>query len=76
MREVLRADKGYIYTNGEIYGTVIYLAETVSKDGFYQITKEGFDKVSYKETEHYMLTKSFLNNPERMLKYLFDDEDD
>jgi predicted ATPase len=42
----------------------------------YQITKEGFDKVSYKETEHYMLTKSFLNNPERMLKYLFDDEDD
>ena len=49
---------------------------TMPNSAIYQITKDGFDKVSYKETEHYMLTKSFLNNPERMLKYLFDDEND
>jgi predicted ATPase len=36
----------------------------------YQITEHGMDTVSYKETEHYQLTKRFLNNPEQMLKYL------
>lgn len=29
--------------------------------------------VSYEETEHYQVTKSFLENPNRMLHYLFDD---
>ena len=51
MREVLRANEGYIYTNGEIYGTVIYLAETVSKDGFYQITKEEYEKIIAEQME-------------------------
>jgi predicted ATPase len=27
----------------------------------------------YRETEHYILTKEFVNNPERMLSYLFED---
>jgi predicted ATPase len=29
--------------------------------------------VEYKQTEHYNLTKQFLDNPEKMLRYLFDD---
>lgn len=33
-----------------------------------EITKKGFIESSYKETEHYSLYKSFLNNPEYMLE--------
>lgn len=55
MREVLKADKGYIYTNGEIYGTKIYLAETVSKDSFYQITKEEYEKIMAEQMEEEMV---------------------
>ena len=36
-RIILEADEGYIYTNGEIYGSVICLAVGLSGDGFYQI---------------------------------------
>ena len=35
------------------------------------LTQEGIQSVSYRETEHYQLTKQFLDNPERMFKYLF-----
>ena len=45
MREILIADKGYIYTNGEIYGTKIYLAIGTDKNSFYQITKEEYEKI-------------------------------
>ena len=51
MREVLRANKGYIYTNGEIYGSIIYLAESVSKDDFCQITKEEYEKIMAEQME-------------------------
>ena len=50
MRTILKADEGYIYTNGEIYGSVIYLAEGVSKDDFHQITKEEYE-TKMKEAE-------------------------
>ena len=39
----------------------------------YEFSENGIKSVSYKETEHYRLTKQFLENPERMLKYLLDD---
>ena len=55
MREVLRADKGYVYTNGEIYGTIIYLAKSVSKDAFYQITKEEYEKIMAEQMEEEMV---------------------
>ena len=35
------------------------------------LTQEGIQEVSYRETEHYRLTKQFLENPERMFRYLF-----
>jgi len=38
----------------------------------YVLTEAGISLTPYKETEHYLITKSFLNNPERMLKYLCD----
>lgn len=39
----------------------------------YQLTENGIDTVTYIETEHYKLTKNFLDNPKRMLKYVFEE---
>ena len=37
----------------------------------FEFSKEyGICKTDYKNTEHYKITKSFLNNPEKMLSYL------
>ena len=38
----------------------------------FEFSENGIKKVPYKETEHYTVTKAFLENPERMLKYLFE----
>lgn len=38
----------------------------------YQITDDGIGKVNYEETDHYILTKQFLENPKQMMKYLFE----
>lgn len=35
--------------------------------------KEDFQQVKYKETEHYQITRSFLNNTEKMLDILIND---
>ena len=35
-----------------------------------QLGEDGIRPVDYRETEHYQVTKQFLENPERMLKYL------
>lgn len=40
----------------------------------YQITEDGIDKVSYEETEHFQVTRNFLNNHERMLKILLGED--
>ena len=37
------------------------------------ILMTGIHKVKYSETEHYKITKQFLDDPERMLRYLFRD---
>ncbi|MBQ7836431.1 MAG: AAA family ATPase [Clostridia bacterium] len=37
-----------------------------------EFSDNGIRSVPYKETEHYQVTKRFLEAPERMLKYLFD----
>jgi len=39
----------------------------------YQINDLGIEPVAYRETEHYQLTKQFLDNPEQMLKYLLEE---
>ena len=38
------------------------------------LTHEGIRCVSYEETEHYQITKQFLNAPEHMCKYLFSED--
>ena len=37
-----------------------------------EFSEHGIEPVSYKDTEHYAVTKQFLDSPERMLKYLFE----
>jgi len=37
----------------------------------YLLDDAGVKRTAYKETEHYRLTKDFMDNPERMLHYLF-----
>lgn len=39
------ADEGKVLTNGETYGTTISLAEGVGEAGFYEITKEEYEKI-------------------------------
>lgn len=36
------------------------------------LSEDGIKQVDYRDTEHYQITKRFLENPERMLNYLFD----
>ncbi len=37
----------------------------------YQIDSTGISRVNYEDTEHYAVTRAFLNNPEKMLAELF-----
>ena len=38
-----------------------------------QIDNTGIHRVNWKDTEHYQITRLFLENPERMLRHLFSD---
>lgn len=40
-----------------------------------ELSQKGIERVSYKDTEHYKITKQFLDNPEKMLHYLLSDAD-
>lgn len=40
----------------------------------FELSERGIRPVEYRETEHYQLTRRFLENPERMLHYLFEEE--
>lgn len=48
-RIILTAEEGKIYTNGEIYGKEIFLAEGTSPDDFYQITEKEYKKIREKK---------------------------
>lgn len=38
-----------------------------------EMNATGIHKVNYKETEHYKITKQFVDNPEQMLRYLLNE---
>ncbi len=40
----------------------------------YAFSKNGIRKQAYRDTEHFRITKQFLDNPERMLQYLFEEQ--
>jgi predicted ATPase len=39
----------------------------------YQMTTDSIELISYRDTEHFRLTKQFVDNPERLLHYLMED---
>lgn len=39
----------------------------------YEFSEAGIEKTSYRETQSYSVTKTFLDDPERMMNLLFDD---
>ena len=41
----------------------------------YLLSEKGIERTEYRHTEHYLLTRRFLNDPERMLGMLFADGD-
>ena len=43
------------------------------KARIYELSETGIRAVEYRETEHYQLTRRFLDDPERMLRYLLED---
>ena len=44
MRTSIKAKEGYILTNGEIFGTEIFLAEGMSAEDFREITREEYEE--------------------------------
>ncbi len=38
----------------------------------YHFSENGIKPIDYTETEHYTITKEFLNKPDKMIKYLFE----
>jgi predicted ATPase len=39
----------------------------------YQLEEKELKRTKYKETEHYQITRDFLNRPEKMLKILLEE---
>lgn len=39
-----------------------------------EFSSDGIKRVNYQDTQHFTVTKSFLENPEKMLYYLFNDD--
>ena len=48
---------------------------TMPNSDVYQLTGQGIDKVSFDQTEHYTISRRFLENPTKMLKYLLEEDD-
>ena len=41
-----------------------------------QLSDSGIERVGYRDTEHYRVTRRFLENPEKMLRYLTEEDND
>ena len=51
-RKILKAKDGFVYTDGEIYGDTIYLAEGVDELKFYEITLDEYREILKREEEN------------------------
>ena len=52
MRTSIKAKEGYILTNGEIFGTEIFLAEGMKEEAFYEISKEEYERMMEEEAKN------------------------
>lgn len=60
-RITLIADEGYVYTDGKIYGSVIYLAEGVSADNFKQIPREEYEQMLNADESEFATDEDYQN---------------
>ena len=44
-RLILTADEGYVLTNGEIYGTQIYLEDAIMEYTFHEISEAEYKRI-------------------------------
>ena len=44
-RNILKADEGKVFTNGETFGTTVYLGKNDSADNWYEITVEEYETI-------------------------------
>lgn len=51
-RVVLKARDGFIYTNGETYGYIVYLAIGDNGENWHEITREEYEEILAKEAEN------------------------
>ena len=68
MKELLKKDSQFIIATHSPVLMAFPGAEIL------QLSENGIERVGYEDTEHYQITKMFLDNPERMLGYLFNEE--
>ena len=54
MRTSIKAKEGYILTNGEIYGSEIFLAEGMREEDFREITREEYEEKLAEEAREMM----------------------
>jgi predicted ATPase len=40
----------------------------------YQFTADGIERIAYEDTEHYRVTRSFVMDPQRMLRALMQEK--
>lgn len=52
-RKILKASEGMILTNGEIYGSEIYLAEGVDESTFYEVPESEIPNLEEATSEDY-----------------------
>ncbi len=45
MHETIIATDGHVFTNGEIYGKIIHLAEGMNGDDFHEITVDEYNEI-------------------------------
>ena len=53
-RQILYADDGMVLTDGEVYGTVIYLAVGANSSEYWEITKEEYEKILQEQGQEVM----------------------
>ena len=48
-RTILTASEGMVYTDGEIYGSKIFLAEGRDPADFYEISREEYERITVEQ---------------------------